>query len=50
VEYIIANGWTTCLEFTSSNNAYIKDKSILRFGKSGVCSVRFRLCLAAKPR
>lgn len=40
VEYIIANGWTTCLEFTSAENAFIKDKSNIRFCRNGSSTVR----------
>ena len=39
VEYIIANGWTTCLEFTSAENAFIKDKSNVRFCRGGSSTV-----------
>ena len=34
VEYIVANGWTPCLEFAAENDAYVQDKSQVRFGGS----------------
>ena len=34
VDYIIANGWTPCLEFADSDCAYVQDKSQARFGNS----------------
>jgi Ribulose bisphosphate carboxylase, small chain len=40
VDYIIANGWTPCLEFAESDCAYVQDKAQTRFGNSASC-VRF---------
>jgi hypothetical protein len=34
VDYVIANGWTPCLEFADSSCAYAMDKSQMRFGNS----------------
>jgi hypothetical protein len=34
VDYIVANGWTPCLEFADIDHAYVQDKSQLRFGNS----------------
>ena len=34
VDYIIANGWTPCLEFADTDCAYVQDKSQARFGNS----------------
>lgn len=34
VDYIVANGWTPCLEFADSDHAYVQDKSQIRFGNS----------------
>lgn len=44
VDYVIANGWTPCLEFADSENAYVQDKSQARFGNSA-SAVRFPACL-----
>jgi len=37
VDYIIANGWTGCLEFADSDCAYVQDKANVRFGNSASC-------------
>jgi ribulose bisphosphate carboxylase small subunit len=37
IDYIIANGWTPCLEFADADNAYIADKAQMRFGNSASC-------------
>ena len=34
VEYIIANGWTPCLEFAEQDCAYVKSVANIRFGNS----------------
>jgi hypothetical protein len=34
VDYIVANGWTPCLEFADIDHAYVQDKSQIRFGNS----------------
>lgn len=38
VDYIIANGWTGCLEFADSDCAYVQDKANVRFGNSASCN------------
>lgn len=50
VEYIMANGWTTCLEFTSADKAYVKDKSNIRFCKNGSSCVRLPSLVCSNPR
>lgn len=37
VDYIIANGWTSCLEFADSDCAYVQDKANIRFGNAASC-------------
>jgi len=34
VDYIVANGWTPCLEFASEDQAYVADKANIRFGNA----------------
>jgi Ribulose bisphosphate carboxylase, small chain len=34
VDYIIANGWTPCLEFAPADSAYVAEKYNIRFGNS----------------
>lgn len=48
VDYIIANGWTPCLEFADSDCAYVQDKSQARFGNSA-SAVRVSPCFGAVP-
>ena len=45
VDYIVSNGWTPCLEFAGEGDAYIADKSQIRFGNSASC-VRFLFYVA----
>ena len=37
IDYIIANGWTPCLEFAAPEDAYVKDRSQIRFGNAASC-------------
>jgi ribulose-bisphosphate carboxylase small chain len=37
VDYIIANGWTPCLEFAPASSAYVDEKYNIRFGNSASC-------------
>ena len=32
MDYIVANGWTPCLEFAEENQAYVSSESTVRFG------------------
>lgn len=37
VDYVIANGWTPCLEFAAPEDAYVQDRSQIRFGNAASC-------------